>query len=86
MSKKFKGDASKIESPEELARHREADAIAIPKGQNKVKTLIIWGLMIFVLFIFSVGDSFEDSFSSGGETAEVKLSWKGIDGERRELN
>ena len=86
MSKKSKGDASNFESPEELARKSEAEAIAIPQGQSKVKTLIIWGLMIFVLFIFSVGDSFESAVTGDGQPTDVHLSWKGIDGEPRALD
>lgn len=79
-------DDSQIPSPEDLAREREQDAIVVPKGQSKAKTFLIWGLMIFVLFIFSVGGAFQDSLTSGGDSTEAHLSWTSLDGESRSLD
>jgi hypothetical protein len=86
MSNKPKDDASQFASPEELSSQREQDAIVVPKGQSKVKTLLIWGLMIFVLFIFSVGGAFQDSLTSSGDSTEAHLSWTSLDGEPRSLD
>ena len=86
MSNKPQDNDSHIPSPEELSRQSEQDAIAVPKGQSKAKTLLIWGLMIFVLFIFSVGDAFQGSLTSSGDSGEAQLSWTGLDGESHSLD
>jgi hypothetical protein len=86
MSNKHQDDDSQIPSPEDLAREREQDTIVVPKGQSKAKTFLIWGLMIFVLFIFSVGGAFQDSLTSNGDSTEAHLSWTGLDGEAHALD
>ena len=86
MSKKPQDNDSHIPSPEELSRQSELDTIVVPKGQSKAKTLLIWGLMIFVLFIFSVGDAFQGSLTSSGDSGEAQLSWTGLDGESHSLD
>ena len=86
MSKKPQDNDSHIPSPEELSRQSEQDTIVVPKGQSKAKTLLIWGLMIFVLFIFSVGDAFQGSLTSSGDSGEAQLSWTGLDGESHSLD
>jgi hypothetical protein len=86
MSNKPQDNDSHIPSPEELSRQSEQDAIAVPKGQSKAKTLLIWGLMIFVLFIFSVGGAFQDSLTSNADSGEAHLSWTGLDGELHSLD
>ena len=86
MSNKPKDDASQFTSPEELSSQRELDAIVVPKGQSKAKTFLIWGLMIFVLFIFSVGGAFQDSLTSSGDSAEAHLSWTSLDGQSHTLD
>lgn len=86
MSKNPKGNASDYESPEEIARQREQDVIVVPKGQSKIKSILVYAVMIFVLFIFTVGGAFQDTFSCSGEANAVHLSWKGVDGEPRALD
>lgn len=86
MSKKPQDNDSHIPSPEELSSQSEQDTIVVPKGQSKAKTLLIWGLMIFVLFIFSVGDAFQGSLTSSGDSGEAQLSWTGLDGESHSLD
>ena len=86
MSKKSKGDAPNFESPEELARQREADAIAIPKGQSKVKTILAWSAMIFGCLAFMITGAMQSTFEGRADTGEAHLSWTGMDGESRSLN
>ncbi len=86
MSKKSKGDASNFESPEELARQREAEAIAIPKGQSKFKTILAWSAMIFGCVAFMITGAMQSTFEGRPDSSEAHLSWKGLDGEPRSLD
>ena len=85
MSKKPKGDAPNFESPEELARQREAETIAIPKGQSKIKTILVWSAMIFGCLAFAMTGSMLSTFEAGPDSGEAHLSWEGVDGEPRSL-
>jgi hypothetical protein len=86
MSKKSKGDAPNFESPEELARQREAEAIAIPKGQSKFKTILAWSAMIFGCLAFMITGAMQSTFEGRPDSGEAHLSWKGLDGEPRSLD
>ena len=86
MSKKSKGDAPVFESPEELARQREAEAIAIPKGQSKFKTILVWSAMIFGCLAFAMTGPMLSTFEGGPDSGGAHLSWKGMDGEPRSLD
>ena len=86
MSKKSKGDAPNFESPEELARQREAETIAIPKGQSRFKTILVWSAMIFGCLAFAMTGPMLSTFEAGPESDQALLSWKGRDGEVRSLN
>ncbi|MCH2105708.1 MAG: SurA N-terminal domain-containing protein [Planctomycetes bacterium] len=86
MSKKSKGDVPNYESPEELARQREAEAIAIPKGQSKFKTILVWSAMIFGCLAFAMTGPMLSTFEGEGGTSDVHLSWTGMDGTPRSLD
>lgn len=86
MSKKPKSDVPSFESPEELARQREAEAIAIPKGQSKIKTILVWSAMIFGCLAFAMTGPMLSTFEGGGDTGEVYLSWEGMDGTAKSLD
>ncbi|GEM_PF-1036546 len=54
------------------------DLIVVPKGKSKLQFMLTLGLLLFVLLIFSVGDSLQNAMGGlfGGEdTNPIYLSW-----------
>ena len=53
------------------------DLIAVPKEQSKLMYMFILALMLFVLIIFTIGDSFQSALTGGGGSGDggVVVTW-----------
>lgn len=60
-------------TPEELAAKDEQ--IHVPKGQSRLRFILVLGLMIFTLIIFVIPDQFQRAFQRGDPAKEAVFSW-----------
>jgi len=71
------------------AEPKHDDFVVVPEGRSKRQFLLTFGLMIFVLLIFTVGDAFQNSMGGmfgGGGRDGVEASWTDpITGEEHEV-
>jgi hypothetical protein len=88
MSKATKHKASQREAPlSKAAPGHEDDLIVVPKGRSRLVFYFTLGIMLFVLFIFTVGDAVMRSCAGRGETGqEVFMRWRTPNGGAHEMS
>ena len=80
--------SQKAAEPAEVAAHEhDDDLIVVPKGQNRLRYLATIGLVLFLLVIFVVADTFQSALTGGGgRTDAVYISWEDpVDGTKNEV-
>ena len=74
------------ETPQQSNQH-EDDLIVVPEGQSRLRYLATIGLVLFLLIIFVVADTFQASLTGGGGQEDpVYLTWTDpISGEAQQV-
>ncbi|MDF1836504.1 MAG: hypothetical protein P1V35_01430, partial [Planctomycetota bacterium] len=89
-NKDSKSKDQKVHSPEVhvAAAGHEDDFVIVPKERSRVTYLMMLGLMLFVLLIFTVGDLFSSvaGGGGGGATDEVVMRWTPPGGSELEVH
>ncbi len=65
------------QNPTPPAADHDDDLVVVPKEQSKLMYYFILALMLFVLVIFTIGDSFQSAMTGGGGSpdGEVYVTW-----------
>ena len=65
------------QNPTPPAAYHDDDLVVVPKEQSKLMYYFILALMLFVLVIFTIGDSFQSAMTGGGGSpdGEVYVTW-----------
>ncbi|MEM9800508.1 MAG: hypothetical protein AAGA20_09280 [Planctomycetota bacterium] len=76
------------EVPEGTTDEHEDDLIVVPKGQSRLRYIATIGLVLFLLVIFVVADTFQSSLTGGGGASDpVYLTWEDpVDGQPNQVN
>lgn len=80
--------SQKAEEPAEIEKHEhEDDLIVVPKGQNRLRYLMTIALVLFLLVIFVVADTFQSALTGGGGRPDaVYITWQDpVDGTTNEV-
>jgi hypothetical protein len=77
MSNQAKNPAHSSNDPQAQGAHaHDDDAIVVPKGTSKLRFLLILGLTIIILIVFTVGDQLTSSVGRSPTNTQV-VSWDG---------